>query len=330
MPHGGPDRRGRRQRQLPAVAEDRASGLVGSLLTTVTSLLGLLERRELPRHADTLIDRVYDRTGIRLLGLLDLGSALRDADDADWGVLNLLGLTNPIGSIAPNYVVWGSVAGWTSSYYVVWGTTIQSPAGQYVVWGNGDYDGEYVVWGSSVDPAGYRLARRERRASDPRLSRSRCRRAPRRRGRRLGRRRRRALASRSLVARARAGRVGRVLAADGRAAGASRSRFRRSTSLLSVSEVVRVHVRPALRPGGGRAHARARRPPALAVAPDDAPAQTLFNFANLALSVWLSGHAVLRCVRACSRSSTARRRRRRADRFRSPCWPRRTSSSTAA
>ena len=53
-------------------------------------------------------------------------------------MLNLVGLTNPIGSAAPNYVVWGTAAGWSSSYYVVWGTSMQSPDGEYVVWGTSD------------------------------------------------------------------------------------------------------------------------------------------------------------------------------------------------
>jgi hypothetical protein len=78
---------------------------------------------------------------------------LGGANDAEWGVLNLLGLSNPINSIAPNYVVWGSTADWSNSYYVVWGSSMQSPDGEYVVWGSGDYDSEYVVWGSNVvDP----------------------------------------------------------------------------------------------------------------------------------------------------------------------------------
>ena len=126
------------------------SNLLGSLLTTVTSVLGLSGGASY-RDRGTLIDRIYDRTGVRLLNILDLGGLLGGADDADWGVLNLVGLSNPIGSAKPNYVVWGDMAGWSNSYYVVWGTSMQSPDGEYVVWGTGDY-GEYVVWGTSVNP----------------------------------------------------------------------------------------------------------------------------------------------------------------------------------
>jgi hypothetical protein len=127
-------------------------GLLGSLVNTLTSTLGLTGGASF-RDSGTLIDRVYDRTGVRLLSILDLSALFGSANDAEWGVLNLLGLSNPIGSMAPNYVVWGSAAGWSNSYYVVWGSSMQSPDGEYVVWGSGDYDGEYVVWGSSVvDP----------------------------------------------------------------------------------------------------------------------------------------------------------------------------------
>jgi serine protease AprX len=126
-------------------------GLLGSVLTSVTSLLGLSGGASYRDHG-TLIDRIYDRTGIRLLTILDLGGLLGGADNGEWGVLNLVGLTNPIGSAAPNYVVWGTVADWSSSYYVVWGTSMQSPDGEYVVWGTSDNSGEYVVWGTGAEP----------------------------------------------------------------------------------------------------------------------------------------------------------------------------------
>jgi hypothetical protein len=125
------------------------SGLVSSVLTTVTNVLGLSSGATF-RDRGSLIDRIYDRTGIRLLGILDLGALLGGAENGEWGVLNLLGLTNPLGSVPPNRLVWGQVAGWSSSYYVIWGSAIQSPSGQYVIWGSSDYtDPNYVIWGSA-------------------------------------------------------------------------------------------------------------------------------------------------------------------------------------
>jgi serine protease AprX len=128
------------------------SGLLNNLLTTVTSLLGLSSGATFVDNG-TLIDRIYDRTGIHLLGLLDLGPLLQDASHLEAGVLHLVGPSNPLGSAAANYIVWGNTAGWSSSYYIVWGNTIQSPSGQYIVWGNADTDSEYIVWGN-VDSDG--------------------------------------------------------------------------------------------------------------------------------------------------------------------------------
>ena len=127
------------------------NGLVTNLLTTVTSLLGSSSGAAY-RDYGTLIDRVYDRTGIKLLGLLDLTWLFHNADAAEPGVLNLLGSSNPLGSAGANYVVWGNnIASWSDSYYVVWGNSIETPSGQYVVWGNNDAsDSSYVVWGNSV------------------------------------------------------------------------------------------------------------------------------------------------------------------------------------
>jgi serine protease AprX len=122
-------------------------GLITNLLSTVTSLLGLSSGATFYDRG-TLIDRVYDRTGIKLLGLLDLSALLGGSPEP--GVLNLLGNSNPIGYSAPNHVVWGNVAGYSSSYYIVWGSPIQTPSGQHVVWGNSDMsETEHVVWGNS-------------------------------------------------------------------------------------------------------------------------------------------------------------------------------------
>jgi serine protease AprX len=126
-------------------------GLVSRLLTSVTNLLGLSSGASFFDRG-TLIDRVYDRTGIRLLGLLNLGALLGGADHAEPGVLNLLGTTNRLGYTPANYLVWGSVAEWSNSYYLVWGSTVQDPSGQYLVWGSMDH-GDYLVWGSNVSVA---------------------------------------------------------------------------------------------------------------------------------------------------------------------------------
>ena len=129
-------------------------GLVLSLLSTVQNVLGLSSGASFVDRG-TLIDRIYDRTGLRLLGLLDLGTLLYGAESAEPGVLTLLGQQNVLGQTPANYLVWGTVANWTSSYYLVWGTTIQDPSGQYLVWGT-MADEDYLVWGTAVGDNGNR------------------------------------------------------------------------------------------------------------------------------------------------------------------------------
>jgi subtilisin family serine protease len=126
------------------------SGLLTALTTTLTNLLGIGSGAAY-RDRGTLISRVYDGSGINLLNLLGILNLFGNADSAPYGVLNLGGTSNPIGSEAPNYVVWGNVSQWSGSYYVVWGNAIRDPDGQYVVWGNDDLsDSSYVVWGNST------------------------------------------------------------------------------------------------------------------------------------------------------------------------------------
>ncbi|HEX6463326.1 MAG TPA: hypothetical protein VFZ98_02685, partial [Vicinamibacterales bacterium] len=126
-------------------------GLIGGLLSTVTSLLGLSSGATFVDNG-MLTNGIYDGTGIRLLNLLDLSALFGEPGGGEQGVLNLLGSSNPIASVKPNYIVWGNVAGYSSSYYIVWGNAIQDPtSGQYIVWGNSEQtDPNYIVWGNSV------------------------------------------------------------------------------------------------------------------------------------------------------------------------------------
>lgn len=126
-------------------------GLVTGLLSTVQNLLGLSSGASFIDRG-TLIDRLYDRTGIRLLGLLDLDVLLGGADGAESGVLSLLGPSNSIGYTAPNHLVWGTVAGWTNTYYIAWGMPISDPSGQHLVWGTAA-DEDHLVWGTTIEVA---------------------------------------------------------------------------------------------------------------------------------------------------------------------------------
>ena len=149
MPGGGLVGAGAGSVDFPESLKLARSGLVAGLLNTLEGLLGLSGGAAF-RDTGTMIDRVYDRTGIKLLGLLDASILWQNAENSEWGVLNLLGLANPIAQTPANHVVWGDVAGWTNTYHVVWGDSIQSPSGQHVVWGDSEHtDSNHVVWGDS-------------------------------------------------------------------------------------------------------------------------------------------------------------------------------------
>jgi serine protease AprX len=132
-----------------------ATGLVSSLLTTVDNLLGTSSGASF-RDTGTMIERIYGNTGVRLLGLIDLSVLFVQADSAEPGVLNLLGLNNPIAQTPANHLVWGDVASWTNNYHLVWGDSIQSPSGQHLVWGDMEHtDSNHLVWGDAAVGGGH-------------------------------------------------------------------------------------------------------------------------------------------------------------------------------
>ena len=120
MPQAGLIAAGTGTVNFPQSQKISATGLVSSLLNTVDRLLGTSSGATF-RDTGTMIDRIYDRTGLRLLGILDLSALFVQADNAEPGVLNLLGLNNPVGQTPANHLVWGDVADWTTNYHLVWG-----------------------------------------------------------------------------------------------------------------------------------------------------------------------------------------------------------------
>jgi subtilisin family serine protease len=125
-------------------------GLLPGLLNTVLGLLGPAGGATF-RDSGTLIERIYGNTGLKPLNLIESTLLWLTADTAESGVLNLLGLTNPLARIPANFLVWGEVAGWTTNYHVVWSDSIQSPTGQHVVWSDtAPTDANHVVWSDSM------------------------------------------------------------------------------------------------------------------------------------------------------------------------------------
>jgi serine protease AprX len=97
----------------------------------------------------TLSSRLYGGVGIRLLSLLDLSKVLGNPSLLNAGDLNLVGLLNPLRLVAPNPLIWGEVAGWTSDQQIIWGSQIQDTQGQQIIWGSST-DGDQIIWGSST------------------------------------------------------------------------------------------------------------------------------------------------------------------------------------
>jgi serine protease AprX len=140
---------------LLAARQTVSDGLVTGLVTTIGGVLTPSSGMTF-WDGGTLIRRVYDGPGRRLLGLLELPLVWSNTDLLHWGDLNLVGSSNPLASTAPNYIIWGEVGGWTSSYYIIWGETIVTPQSDYIIWGESGYiiwgesNGGYILWGEST------------------------------------------------------------------------------------------------------------------------------------------------------------------------------------
>ena len=71
-----------------------------------------------------------------------------------FGDLNLLGLTNPLAALAPNPLLWGQVANWTSGSQIMWGTTIYDPQGDQIMWGTDQTtEDSQIMWGTTMTGA---------------------------------------------------------------------------------------------------------------------------------------------------------------------------------
>jgi serine protease AprX len=155
MPQAGLVASGAGSVNFPQSQKVSSTGLVSSLLTTVDNVLGGSSGATF-RDTGTMIERIYGNTGLRLLGLIDLSVLFVQADSAEPGVLNLLGLNNPIAQVPANHLVWGDVAGWTTNYHLVWGDSVDSPSGQHLVWGDSEHtDANHLVWGDAAVGGGH-------------------------------------------------------------------------------------------------------------------------------------------------------------------------------
>src|SRR5688500_12873095 len=122
---------------------DLLSTVVGGVLTPASGVVFW--------DAGTMTKRLYAGTGLRLLSLLEAPIAWLTAGYLEWGDLNVVGLSNPVGQARPNEILWGDVSKWTADQEILWGDTIYNPEGQEILWGDSrTTEGDEILWGDSV------------------------------------------------------------------------------------------------------------------------------------------------------------------------------------
>jgi len=130
-----------------------ASGLT-SLVTNTIGGLTTSSSGAAFWDAGSLTNRLYGGSGLRLLSLLELPLVWLNPSQLNVGDLNIAGLTNPLGAMPTNPLIWGDVAKWAnaqSNDQIIWGSQIYSPSGQQIIWGSTDTtDDEQIIWGSAM------------------------------------------------------------------------------------------------------------------------------------------------------------------------------------
>jgi serine protease AprX len=124
------------------------SSVVGGLLTPASGMVFW--------DSGSMMKRLYGGTGIRLLSLLEAPIAwLTGGGILNWGDLNILGLTNPLGKVHPHELMWGDVSKWTADQELMWGDQVFNPEGQELMWGDSrTIEGEELMWGDSLQVTG--------------------------------------------------------------------------------------------------------------------------------------------------------------------------------
>ena len=124
---------------------------MASLLNTVVGGLGVTSSGASFWDSGTLSKRLYGGLGIRLLSGLEAPLVWLNPSLLKYGDLNLLGLLNPLKDVAPKWLQYGQVAGWTNNQAILWGDTIYDPQGQAILWGDTNTaDDTAILWGDST------------------------------------------------------------------------------------------------------------------------------------------------------------------------------------
>jgi ice-binding like protein len=95
----------------------------------------------------TLAARLESGVGTRVLSAADASFAWGNPALLTFGDLNLLGLTNPLASLLPKWLMYGAVAEWTVYPSIAWGTPIQDPKGATIIWGTAE--AATIIWGTA-------------------------------------------------------------------------------------------------------------------------------------------------------------------------------------
>jgi subtilisin family serine protease len=128
-----------------------ASGLVGSLLSTVVGGVTVTSSGASFWDAGTLSPRLYGGLGVRLLSLLEAPLVWLNPSLLQYGNVNLVGLLNPLASIRPKWMLYGQVGDWTGRQSIMWGDAIYDPQGNSIMWGDSNMtDDTSIMWGDSV------------------------------------------------------------------------------------------------------------------------------------------------------------------------------------
>jgi serine protease AprX len=125
-----------------------SDGLTPLLPSTIVSGVPVPAGGEVFADGGTLIDRMYQQTGIRILSLVDLLLVWTDPSQLPLDHLNLLGLGTVVSSTPANQIIWGDMSQWVADEQIIWGDQIFNPAGQQIIWGDtGSTDGYQIIWG---------------------------------------------------------------------------------------------------------------------------------------------------------------------------------------
>ena len=125
-----------------------SDGLTPLLPSTIVAGLPVASGGEMFTDAGTLIDRMYQQTGIRILSLADLLLIWADPSQLPLDRLNLLGLGSEVPATPADQTIWGVISQTVAHEQIMWGDQIFDSTGQQIIWGeDGWTDGYQIIWG---------------------------------------------------------------------------------------------------------------------------------------------------------------------------------------